>query len=263
LARPEDHEWDENPSYHAGFAELDITADPSTRYSDVRWFLEPACPQYRLSHDGGTATYLRAWSSPLGDDQDFEIQRAIEVGVRSTAGTQGHVLVPSSGRPFDVAELDGMVVLLSRTRTATTEGDPSPPAIHLHWFDREGKHLGAALITDRGEAALGGEVEPGRLVILVSEPAESEGAMLQSSRQRQLLFDIATGELELGETGLPAPRGRLRWASSGILWFRYDGPDWSPAPGSLATKLYFADGESLVLLDLAQGTTRFVHGAPD
>jgi hypothetical protein len=143
-----------------------------------------------------------------------------------------------------VAELPSRLFgsgFLSDGRLLTTNPGPSPKELTL--LSPEGVVEHRFPLAGMRTLRLGGEPLPGRLVIAV--PAN--GATAPFNRPglwESRLLDLVTGESRsLGRGLLPAA-----------------GPEAGPA--SAGSRLFFRDGERLVLLDLASGREHTVAGRP-
>jgi len=134
---------------------------------------------------------------------------------------------------------------LSNGRIAVAEGGPEAPRIRL--FDGSGRDLLPIAFDAAASVTLGGEIAPGKLVVLARRRADrwTDGALF--------LVDFDRGEKRSVAVGLYPIASSQAW--------RNDDPSSRPAPGSDATKLFYAAaGNSLVYFDPLTGERHAVLG---
>ncbi|HUP23087.1 MAG TPA: hypothetical protein VNB06_09105, partial [Thermoanaerobaculia bacterium] len=230
---------------HAAFASLDL-ALPGFATELTRIFAEPGCARYQLSNDGRIAVYRQTWWE--GD-----------AALRSTNGDPPVSLERPDRRslgtvvgPTWVAQLDA----------AKEPGVAYQSDIRLRWFDRTGEDRGEVAVAERAMAVFGGEVVPGQLLVLVTEPPAVASAA-RKARQRLLLLDPLAGTLTPMLTQLPEGVTLHPVASYMFSWVEMrNQPQWTPEPGSPATRLLATNDSSLVWLDAARGSLRTVQAGP-
>lgn len=178
-----------------------------------------------------------AWSVDAGGDR--LLARSAKEGITLRDGRSGALLAPlrPDARP---ASRGGR--FLSDGRIALGIADDRGARVEI--FSSEGKPQKSLSIPAAGRIILGGEAAPGVLIVAAG------GDSSERASRTIYVADLSSGEVRrVGDRLFPTVF---------MAGFFSRQPNYMPAPGSEATKLFYGPGRSLVRLDPTTGDRRVI-----